>query len=177
MNLKENNWKIWLIQSTFGRHDLPPDLCSFVKLFVPALLLLPFAWIGHITNLILKDKEYHIGWGFLVLVIGFVIIGAFISPGHNGKDIGMFYQYVKDYGYWTRMSIAYLASPLAIVALLICIGLIISIIVMVAWPFMKLKDFIQDRKHLRDSEQNNNWLTLYYKGLKEKYCVKITYTK
>lgn len=178
MQLKTNDWKLWLIQSTFGNYQEPNNLCEFAKKLIFSLLVIPFTWVGHLINLIRRERDFHGGFGVLVLCIGFIVSGVLCDPGSKNSNPGMFHEYVKNWSYWEKISLFYFSAPISLAALALFLACCLGAIALCVWPFVTLQDNIRDKRRARrgmPGQETNNFLVLYFRGLKEKYCVKITY--
>lgn len=200
MNIKENNWKIWLIRSTFGIKDhetgtsnywpnrLPQNICQFTKMFLVSLLSIPFSWMSHLLNLIRRDTDANAWWGIVMQIIGMIAMFASMQPElGNTHSPGWFYEMTKTYSITEKLWFMYWASPIALLSLGISLAVVICAIAFgIIWPVKWCEEKIQEKKrNKRDEKRNqappveetNNWLRLYIRGLKDKYCVKINYIK
>lgn len=161
MELKRNNWKNWLIQSTFD-NDLPETLCGFVLLFVVSLILIPFAWISHAINLIRGKIEYNAFWGIGFLFFGGCIQCAILFSEHFPEHGVLFTSLMHKFSPMTQALICYFTAPFGILFLLIFV--VILGLLFLACELL-IKKFVLGRFFLKMKE------------VKRKHCVKINYTE
>lgn len=165
MNIKESDWKIRLIQSTYGSYDKPADLCSLVKQLAISILVLPFTYISHISNIITKGPNMP-GWiGALMLLFGFAFTVVAVDAN-------------ADYSNLEIMKVGYVLAPVMIILLTVCVAATLGILYLFSISYNYMWDNILKKTFKPTKEKTAkepNWLVLYCKGIKDRYCVKINY--
>jgi hypothetical protein len=78
MNLKLNDWKVWIVRSTFAMDNidkLPKDFYSFFWHFIFSIIIIHVSFFNHTVNLIFyrKNPKMGSGTGFCVQVINIPI--------------------------------------------------------------------------------------------------------
>jgi hypothetical protein len=210
MEIKKNDWKVWLILSTFGiefrewhnvskseeaQYDrnyrrvkkwwqvTPQDICTFRKMFIISLIMLPVSYFGHIFNWLSKTKDASAGRAFLFLLVFYLITVMLCLPGTVEKPNGFDYQQQFCSTLIDKLIFYYVCAPLLVIA----VGTICLALFVVACPFIWLYETYKtyNRNKREDKEwkkqkqdpkpESNNFIYAMYKSLKEKYCTKITY--
>lgn len=179
MNIKENDWKIWLIRSTFGidnyesDYKLPKNICQFVKMFFVSILSIPFAWMSHLVNICTKKTDLHAGIGCLLLFIGMVANTVFVCSENNPIT------YFDDFSGLQKLLLIYACAPLGVLALALLIAAVACVVLVPCHFYDKWKKKRKEKQRkaewIDQSEKPDSWITSFIKGLKNKYCVSITY--
>ena len=182
MQLKSNDWKLWLIESTFttDNFERPKTSCEFGWKFIASILLIPFAWISHLINLIAK-MTIHAGWGLFILFVGMAISASFITGPVDAKTthFGLFiHEMFSHFSPGEKLLVCYFSAPLTIALLLAAVALFVCIIAFVfIFPYEWIKQKMRVAKYESRNKETNNWFILFYRGIKNKFCVKITYVE
>lgn len=182
MNIKETNWKIKLIRSTyaidnFKVNELPQDMCSFVRMFVWSIILFPLAILSHLFNIIYREYEAKAWHGMVALFIGMAIVTACGSPGDQNSPPGFLHAWLTSFDGPVMILIIYGLAPLALVSLLIVIVVGILAVCAITWPFSKVKEYYDGKKKKSANTPAITWMPAYLKSIKDKYCIKINYIK
>ena len=152
-------------------------------MFVFSLLVIPFVWMSHVVNLIRRDTDMPAWGGLIMQFLGMVIFAIACQSDQNSIAHSYLKNIIMQYpGPLDRLWICYLISPIALILFSVFIVAMASALFGIFWICEILKDKILVIAKKRNPKEevkteSSNWIILYLKGLKNKYCVKITYIK
>ena len=178
MEIKTNNWKIWLICSAYAidETELPKTLCKFVKMFIMALISIPFAWSSHIVNLIFRKTDMSAGWGFAAQILGMIITAAIFEPTRHPDA----YALISQYSTGEQLLLCYAVGPFATLAGLLAFAIMCLCCAHFIFGWDMLNERWQGNKEkewFTNPHTTMFWVAEIYRSIKNKYCVKIKYTK
>lgn len=160
MKLKMNGFLAWIYMSTYSvaYYELPKDLCSFFWKSLFSMILLPFAWVSHIFNILAHRSRPDNGMpAFLGIVISILMltIGFAMTLGSNYRDSSIFFKYLVG-----------LISFTVIVAVILGLEFLAHTIARFVGRFRT--DEYKPKK-----EKQSGMIATYWKAFKEKHCPRI----
>lgn len=183
MEIKKNDWKVWLILSTFGiefrewynctkeqaaEYDAtwrkgekwynvtPQDICTFRKMFIISLIMFPFSYMSHAFNLIWRTKDASAWKGLVAFVIFFLLTTGFSQPGSIEKPnvlILSTYAQAHCFSITEKLLFYYACTPLVMLTIAALFGCLGLLLFGVCWPFVYLNDLYKERKEKKDINQ------------------------
>lgn len=194
MKIKENDWKIWLIRSTFGIKDyqtggseyfpnrLPQDTCAFLKMFVLSVILLPFSITGHIFNLfILRDTDNHSGYSIFFHLVGSIMFFGFSTQPLPNTVMTHVYDFAQMHSDWNIFLLSYLCGPVMLLCAILIMLIALIILGCMTVGVIHVYEKIVENKNkiivVNDKKESTHWLVVCMRGLKERYCSKVVYVE